>query len=204
MLLHELPTWSVQSVGAATQTRGELRACSAFLYVVDAQTGWVAAGALTPAQFHASRLWAQGSGYTVDQLAGSVTQLAQRCADQRKVAGDPDVTCLLSLAVAAMSRTKTFSEAFRRSSSVNGHWLHLCIRTPKGDPFSRPAWTASNGSDAFLPAPTVLQFAEAVLASAQATPDAAWVRMLYADGGALPGAIVPPGLVVPRSGAKPA
>ena len=124
--------WSLTSDGNSYQENADIRAMDTFVYLVDTATAWCAASAMKCDGIDAriKDAFSQiesiiGSGFDVQSLAST---MIRDCGGRNEPPTSNDATITMSVAMAALTKTKTYSMVKDKLNTIAGHWILLCYR----------------------------------------------------------------------------
>jgi hypothetical protein len=174
------PGWSMKAGQHADQAREALGSHDTFMYVVDASTGWIAAGSTLSSEMFRARREIQKAklGAAVQDAAGmSILSCGERSLD----ADHADTQLALVGAICAATQTVTWETTIDRLGSPAGHWFWLVYKLRSGDPLGRPLF-AQDQRRGFTPMENVRSAVCSALANDLGNPASAVFRKI-ADGG---------------------
>lgn len=133
------PGWAVEIPQGAS-----LAGQHDFIYVVEANTGWLKAGGIpTP---EVCRAWAQmqqtGRGIRESSTGLAAETLIAAKAAQGTEQESSALRDALSMALFAMTQTETFAQTHRQRDRFAGltlHWIYIVYRLQRGVTYGRPA-----------------------------------------------------------------
>lgn len=177
------PDWCVLLNDQMPLGQLDLASRTVRVYLVDTSTGWVTAGAFTPASFGLAADAARSAGLQGDDLADAAgARLGQL--GQAAPVGGTEVDRCLQLVAAALANTWTFQLMKAQSKGPAGHWVYLAYRGHDASITCRPIYFGTHEAG-FAPAGALADLVRQVVKQDTQTPASNVAQMLKKAGGAI-------------------
>lgn len=176
-----------KTASTARSTPGNQADVDTFFYIVDAQSGWMQAAALTEASFlevnRSIQEVCRKSGMNPGQIADCAATLLSEAARNNAVSNDEASLAAFNAVGLTLAGTRTFELVRDQSGGVKGHWMYLVYETKTGGTIGRPAYM-SGDQRRFLHPAEVSSWIGQVIQHDINNPKTSVGRMLIESGGA--------------------
>lgn len=155
------PTWDVQvdpSLSPGTFSKQEVR-----VYVVDATHGWMSAGCVSTEEMARVATFLSGRGEERSRLPAEAPGFIHDRAGHRPQPTAADVEQVISMALCALTQTRTFSQVQLMQGKLAGHWLYVVYRLRDDTVMGRPVFFVGEPMTGFLAADAIKSAVRQVL-----------------------------------------
>lgn len=151
------------------------------LYLIDAASGWIGAGAMDVANFQKVRNWVHSRGIERFTGAGSASVKGIPTAD---TPGDSAATRNAIHTLAHyFAATKTYEAVMRTTSTTKGHWICVVYTLNDGSRLSRPLFAGADAPGRFMPMERLNGLLKAFIATDLSSPESSAGSQILAGGG---------------------
>lgn len=140
------PNWLTSFTPENTEAKISGRAVR--LYIVDAKTGWVGAGAMSLENFQKVRSWVTSRGTENFTAAGA--DCAKEASEVNATSDSPLTASAIKTVAHYFASTRTYDIALEAAKSAAGHWMCIVYTLNDGDRLSRPIFLRDGDSNRFL------------------------------------------------------
>lgn len=155
MLSQMNPGWNlkIDKTGNDGQ-RVKLSDCTAYLYIVDAATGWIGAASLRPLDLEVMKASYPAIMSTTSmssaKLAGAAAGLVATASEAGAKYGDAIFVQAIKGTAFALADTKLFDLVKERNGGYDGHWIYLVYLLKSGERVGRPVFLPDEDNGRFL------------------------------------------------------
>ncbi|MBK6616453.1 hypothetical protein [Ottowia sp.] len=138
--------WSVSPGNEAAVPGRRSDDLEVMVYVIDAQSGWIMAGAFVLDEMEAARrlLVAQGAAAAEASL-GLVVNMTRSCAREAASDTSPIAKELVGLAMTVATVSPAFAQVITDRGGVEGHWMVFVYTAASGKSSAHVSFVASSG-----------------------------------------------------------